>query len=516
MIYLTPPALRGEGGGWGEAGQPHPPPPPPKLKSLISPLRSWDQCNFIHCCKLSILWKFEQDWTILRGVLAWSAISLYPRHLHSQYMYFGLTMYFLSNTLLNSLLQVPTLAHQVVYWLTCALLGKFWEHLNPPPVTPITGLLELIYHTNNHCYTGCNSGTYAVRFSIRQLIFWPNFRIIDQYLVLVLADLHLFLTILQQHSNSIISVLRCNAPNVLKISLFIFKTCKKLKQGFRYNRLWYIWHPQLWGGRGVGGGRQASPTPPPPKLKSLISPLRSWDQCNFIHCCKLSILWKFEQDWTILRGVLAWSAISLYPRHLHSQYMYFGLTMYFLSNTLLNSLLQVPTLAHQVVYWLTCALLGKFWEHLNPPPVIPITGLLELIYHTNNHCYTGCNSGTYAVRFSIRQLIFWPNFRIIDQYLVLVLADLHLFLTILQQYSNSIISVLRCNAPNVLKISLFILKTCKKLNKGFRYNRLWYIWHPPSERGGGGVGWRSAPPPETEILNIALEVLRPMQFHSLL
>ena len=119
------------------------PAPPPKLKSLISPLRSWDQCNFIHCCKLSILWKFEQDWTILRGVLAWSAISLYPRHLHSQYMYFGLNMYFLSNTLLNSLLQVPTLAHQVVYWLTCALLGKFWEHLNPLPATPITGLLEL-------------------------------------------------------------------------------------------------------------------------------------------------------------------------------------------------------------------------------------------------------------------------------------------------------------------------------------------------------------------------------------
>ena len=98
---------------------------------------------------------------------------------------FWLNMYFLSNTLLNSLLQVPTLAHQVVYWLTCALLGKFWEHLNPTPATPTTDLLELIYHTNNHYYTGCNSETYAFRFSIRQLIFWPNFRIIDQYLVLV-------------------------------------------------------------------------------------------------------------------------------------------------------------------------------------------------------------------------------------------------------------------------------------------------------------------------------------------
>ena len=190
--------------------------------------------------------------------------------------------------------------------------------------------------------------------------------------------------------------------------------------------------------------------------------------------------------------------------------------MYFLSNTLLNSLLQVPTLAHQVVYWLTCALLGKFWEHLNPPPATPITGLLELIYHTNKHCYTGCNSETNAIRFSIRQLIFWPNFRIIDQYLVLVLADLHLFLTILQQYSNSIISVLKCNTPNVLKISLFIFKTCKKLN--FRYTD-YDIFDTPHLRGGGGGGGgggRPAPPPETEILNIALEVLRPMQFHSLL
>ena len=149
MIYLTH-TLWGGGGGGGR------PAPPPELKSLISPLRSWDQCNFIHCCKLSILWKFEQDWTILRGVLAWSAISLYPRHLHSQYMYFGLNMYFLSNTLLNSLLQVPTLAHQVVYWLTCALLGKSENILTHPQprqlqafwssnITPIiTAILDVI------------------------------------------------------------------------------------------------------------------------------------------------------------------------------------------------------------------------------------------------------------------------------------------------------------------------------------------------------------------------------------
>ena len=121
-IFDIPPPLRGSR-----------PAPPPEMKSLILALKSWDQCNVINCCKLCILWKFEQDWTTLRGVLGWSAILLYPRHLHSQYMYFGLNMYFPSNTLLNSLLLVPTLAHQVIYWLTYALLGKFWEHLNPAP-----------------------------------------------------------------------------------------------------------------------------------------------------------------------------------------------------------------------------------------------------------------------------------------------------------------------------------------------------------------------------------------------
>ena len=60
---------------------------------------------------------------------------------------------------------------------------------------PITGLLEFVCHSNNYCYTGCNSETYAVRFSIHQLIFWPNFRIINQYLVLVWADFYPFLTI---------------------------------------------------------------------------------------------------------------------------------------------------------------------------------------------------------------------------------------------------------------------------------------------------------------------------------
>ena len=175
------------------------PAPHPETEIFKIALKVFRPMQFHSMVKTKYPVKIEQDWSALRGVLGWSAIWLYPRYLHSQYMYFGLNMYFLSNTLLNSLLEMPTLTHQVVYCLTYALVCKFWEHLNPPPTTPITCLLEPICHTNNHCYTGCNSETYAIRFSIHQLIFSPNFRIIDQYLVVVCAELHLFWTILQQY-----------------------------------------------------------------------------------------------------------------------------------------------------------------------------------------------------------------------------------------------------------------------------------------------------------------------------
>ena len=91
---------------------------------------------------------------------------------------------------------VPTLAKNMVYSLTSALLVKIWANLKAPPRRRITGLLGPIYHTSNHCYTGCNSKTYAVRFSSLQTIFLPNFRIIDQHLLLIWADLHVFYTIL--------------------------------------------------------------------------------------------------------------------------------------------------------------------------------------------------------------------------------------------------------------------------------------------------------------------------------
>ena len=59
----------------------------------------------------------------------------------------------------------------MVYSLTSALLVKIWANLKAPPRRRITGLLGPIYHTSNHCYTGCNSKSYAVRFSRLQTIF---------------------------------------------------------------------------------------------------------------------------------------------------------------------------------------------------------------------------------------------------------------------------------------------------------------------------------------------------------
>ena len=76
--------------------------------------------------------------------------------MHSQYMYFEPGMYFLMNTLLISLLVVPTLAKNVIYSLTSASLVKIWANLKAPPegelqacwgpyTTPvITAILDVI------------------------------------------------------------------------------------------------------------------------------------------------------------------------------------------------------------------------------------------------------------------------------------------------------------------------------------------------------------------------------------
>ena len=115
--------------------------------------------------------------------------------MHSQYMYFELGMYFLMNTLLISLLVVPTLAKNMVYSLTSALLVKIWANLKAPPegelqacwgpyTTPvITAILDVILKPMQSDSVGY------------WLFFLPNFRIIDQHLLLIWADLHVFYTI---------------------------------------------------------------------------------------------------------------------------------------------------------------------------------------------------------------------------------------------------------------------------------------------------------------------------------
>ena len=55
-------------------------------------------------------------------------------------------------------------------------------------------------------------------------------------------------------------------------------------------------------------------------------------------------------------------------------------------------------------------------------------------------------------------MIFTPNFRLIDQYLVLVWADLDLFWLYLEQYFGEIISGQTCNVPNAPKISSLIIR----------------------------------------------------------
>ena len=148
------------------------------------------------------------------------------------------------------------------------------------------------------------------------------------------------------------------------MSSFLIKTCLKLNKCFRLTTIWYTWNYPSW-----GGADQVHT----PKLKFQIWPSSLSDKCNLILWWKLSFLWKFEADPTHLRGVLSWIQSSWYPRYMHSQYMYFELGMYFLMNTLLISLLVVPTLAKNVIYSLTSASLVKIWANLKAPPRRRIT-----------------------------------------------------------------------------------------------------------------------------------------------
>ena len=169
-----------------------PPPTPRKLKFLKCP-SSWPaQYKFILWYKLSFLWKFQPDWPTLRGVLGWSGILWIPRQLHSLNLHFGLDVNFSNNTLLKFISVATPVGNNMVFNLESTLI----ENISAFPDTAICGcilaFLDHIWRIWHHWYTRCNPKTYAIRFSAWQVILGPNFRLIDQHLVLVWADLHLF------------------------------------------------------------------------------------------------------------------------------------------------------------------------------------------------------------------------------------------------------------------------------------------------------------------------------------
>ena len=231
MIYLTLTTWRGHG-----------PPTPRKLKFLKWPSSGPAQYKFIRWYKLSFLRKFQPDWPTLRGVLGWSGILWIPRQLHSMNLHFGLDMNFSKNTLLTFISVATPVGNNMVYNLESTLI----ENISAFPDTAICGcilaFLDHIWHLGHHWYTRCNPKTYAITFSVWQVIFGLNFRLIDQHLVLVWADLHLFLSIFTTIFGWIISDQTCNAPNAPKIYSLIIRICMKLNLCFILAILWYTWH----------------------------------------------------------------------------------------------------------------------------------------------------------------------------------------------------------------------------------------------------------------------------------
>ena len=201
----------------------------------------------------------------------------------------------------------------------------------------------------------------------------------------------------------------------------------KLNLGFILAILWYFSHY-------TSEGVMAPPPPKPRKLKFYKWPSSGPAQYKFILWYKLRFLWKFQPDWPTLRGVLGWSGILWIPRQLQSLNLHFGLDMNFSKNKLLKFISVATPVGNNMVFNLESTLL----ENISAFPYTAICdcifAFLDHIWHIRHHWYIRCNPKTYAIRFSVWQAIFGPNFRLIDQHLVLVWADLHLFLAIF--YNN--------------------------------------------------------------------------------
>ena len=69
------------------------------------------------------------------------------------------------------------------------------------------------------------------------MIFGPNFRLIDQHLVLFWADLHLFWAVFTTVLGVIISDQICNAPNAPKKSSIMIRISHEIKFGLHIGNI---------------------------------------------------------------------------------------------------------------------------------------------------------------------------------------------------------------------------------------------------------------------------------------
>ena len=157
---------------WGCHGAPT----PRKLKFLEWLSSGPAQYKIILWYKLSFLWKFQQDWPTLRGVLGWSGILWIPRQLHSLNLHFGLDMNFWNNTLLKFTSVATPVGNNKVFNLESTLIENISAFPDAAICSCILAFLDHIWRISHHWYIRCNLKTYAIRFSEWQVIFWAKFQ----------------------------------------------------------------------------------------------------------------------------------------------------------------------------------------------------------------------------------------------------------------------------------------------------------------------------------------------------
>ena len=100
----------------------------------------------------------------------------------------------LRNILVESHLVAPALAKIWFSALNWSYFAKFKYILMQPHRSEFGASWSQYCQTIGTVISDVIFKTGSVRFSMCHLIFWPNFSIIDQHLVLVLCNLHVFLT----------------------------------------------------------------------------------------------------------------------------------------------------------------------------------------------------------------------------------------------------------------------------------------------------------------------------------